>query len=67
SCARAVANGLTCRALEETVLDTLAWRQALPASRPPAGSVLATPPPASLTAERERELLEAWRAKSGAA
>ena len=64
SLARAVSQGLTWRALEDTVRDTRQWLRTLPASRPSAGSVLATPPPASLSAERERALLDQWRMRS---
>jgi 2'-hydroxyisoflavone reductase len=62
--ARAVSQGLAWRPLEDTLRDTLAWLQALPASRPVASSILASPPPVSINAERERELLEAWRKRA---
>jgi 2'-hydroxyisoflavone reductase len=61
---RSVANGLTWRPLEETLRDTLAWLQALPGPLPVASSVLASPPPKSLTAERERALLEEWKKRT---
>lgn len=51
---RALAAGLTLRALEDTVRDTLEWERAL----------VSDPRPASpaLTPEREAEVLAAWRA-----
>ncbi len=51
--AKAIAAGLTCRPLRETMTDTLAWdrgRDATQAMR------------AGLTSARERELLDAWHA-----
>jgi 2'-hydroxyisoflavone reductase len=54
---RAVADGLRARPLEETVRDTLEW------DRTRAGEALEV----GLSRERERELLEAWRSRSGAA
>lgn len=60
---RAVANGLAFRPLAETIRDTLAWRRVTPASEG-AGSTLATPVPASLSADRERELLGLWASRS---
>ncbi|MEO8456847.1 MAG: NAD-dependent epimerase/dehydratase family protein [Chloroflexota bacterium] len=54
---RALAKGLTFRRLETTVRDTLAWAQSEPAPNPP---------PAGMTAEREDELLAAWRAAGAA-
>ena len=57
--ARAIERGLRFRPLEDTVRDTWDWllRQG---GVPATASALATPPPASLSRERERELLEAW-------
>jgi 2'-hydroxyisoflavone reductase len=52
-CSRAIAAGLTFRPLDDTVRDTLAW------ARSRAGD---TPRRAGLAPERERELLERWRA-----
>jgi 2'-hydroxyisoflavone reductase len=52
SCAKAISAGLTFRALADTVRDTLAWDATLPVEREPR---------AGLTAERELELLTAWR------
>jgi 2'-hydroxyisoflavone reductase len=49
---RAVERGLAPRGLSETVRDTLAWAR----SRPPDGA-----PAAGLSAQRESELLAAWR------
>jgi 2'-hydroxyisoflavone reductase len=51
---RAVDAGLTFRPLAETVRDTLAWFDALPAERRAA-------PRAGLSAQREQEVLAAWR------
>jgi 2'-hydroxyisoflavone reductase len=48
---RALAAGLTCRPLVETIRDTLAWRRPDMTSRPLK---------AGLSAERELELLAAW-------
>lgn len=53
--ARALAAGLTFRPLEETVRDTLAWFDALPAERRAA-------PRAGLSPEREQAVLAAWKA-----
>ncbi len=53
--AAALAEGLAFRPLEETVADTLAW-----ASTRPADLVLR----AGLDAERESELLDAWRSRA---
>ena len=50
---RALQAGLTFRPLAETVKDTLAWFDALPAGRRAA-------PRAGLPAERERQVLAAW-------
>jgi 2'-hydroxyisoflavone reductase len=54
NCGRALAARLIFRPLEETVRDTLAWRAALPVD-----AVW----PAGLKPERERELLNLWRAE----
>ena len=51
--ARARAAGLTCRPLEETARDTLAWARTLRADHTW---------DAGLSQERERELVEKWRA-----
>ncbi len=53
---RALADGLTCRPLAQTIRDTLDWN----ATRPPA-----TPekPRRGITRAREAELLAAWKAK----
>lgn len=59
SIARALATGLTLRPLEATVRDTWDWiRQT--GGPPKGGATIATPPPASLSREREQELLAAW-------
>ncbi len=55
SAARAVAKGLRFRPVAETAGDTLAWWKALPEDR-------RARPRAGLSAEREREVLAAWRA-----
>jgi 2'-hydroxyisoflavone reductase len=52
---RALANGLAFRPLAATIADTLAWN----ATRPPEREWKA-----GISAERERELLEAWDAQS---
>jgi 2'-hydroxyisoflavone reductase len=57
-CARALAAGLEFRSIDATVRDTLAWDRAEPAATRLAPSI---PMPASMSAERERELLAAWR------
>jgi 2'-hydroxyisoflavone reductase len=54
--ARALAAGLTCRPLDETSRDTLAWWRGLPEERRGA-------PRAGLSAAREAEVLAAWRAR----
>jgi 2'-hydroxyisoflavone reductase len=56
--ARAVAAGLTFRPVAQTALDTLAWFKGLPAERQ-------AEPRAGLKADRERQVLEAWKAKRG--
>jgi 2'-hydroxyisoflavone reductase len=55
-CARAVAAGLRFRPLEETVRDTLAWDRTRPQDAPMV---------AGLSAEKERQLLDAWKLESG--
>lgn len=57
NCDRAIAAGLTFRPLAETIRDTLAWQDAGSPGLPP--DVLAAPA-ATLTHEREEELLRAW-------
>ncbi len=54
SIARAFAEGLRFRPLEETACDTLAWERSLVADL--------RPPSPALTVEREAEVLAAWRA-----
>jgi 2'-hydroxyisoflavone reductase len=56
SIARALAEGLTFRPLEETARDTLAWERGLATEPRPASP--------ALTAEREAEALAAWHAVS---
>jgi len=55
---RAVEAGLTFRPLAQTALDTLAWFQTLPAERQ-------VNLKAGIAPERERQVLEAWRARKG--
>ncbi len=54
SIARALAQGLTFRPLEDTARDTLAWERALVTD--------ARPPSPAITAEREAEVLATWHA-----
>jgi 2'-hydroxyisoflavone reductase len=56
SLARALASGLVCRPLAETLHDTLAWLRSLP---PPGAGVAGAPASAGITREREAELLAA--------
>ena len=58
-CSRAFAAGLTFRPLADTARDTLEWFRALPRERREKLR-------AGLTAEREREVLQAWHARPGA-
>jgi len=58
--AASTVEGLRSRPLEETVRDTLAWHATRPAERQAALR-------SGLTAEREAELLAAWRATSSGA
>lgn len=58
-CTRAEADGLRCRPLEETARDTLAWSGSIPAAPQPSPGGPRRPP-AGLSPERERELLDAW-------
>lgn len=60
SSARAQAAGLAWRPLEDTVRDTLSYWRSLPDAR-------RAQPKAGLSPQREAEVLEAWRARSGAA
>ena len=53
---RAIAAGLTFRPHADTVADLLAWFHALPADRQ-------AKPRAGITAEREAEVLAAWKAR----
>jgi 2'-hydroxyisoflavone reductase len=59
---RALANGLTLRPLDQTLIDTLLWARG---PRAAAASSLTAPPPASLTREREAELLREWAGRPG--
>jgi 2'-hydroxyisoflavone reductase len=58
SIARALAAGLTFRSLAQTTMDTLAWFRTLPADRQANLK-------AGLKAEREAEVLAAWRKRQG--
>ena len=60
SIARATAAGLTFRPVDDTVRDTLAWWKTLPEER-------RAKMRAGLGAEREREVLAAWRAEAAKA
>jgi 2'-hydroxyisoflavone reductase len=53
--AKAVAQGLTFRPLAETLTDTLAWWKSLPPERQ-------AKPRAGITADKEAEILRAYRA-----
>ena len=55
-CSRAIAAGLTCRSLAETVRATLEWDRTRPHD---------TPLQAGLEGERERRLLDAWNVRKG--
>lgn len=57
---RALAAGLTFRPLAETVRDTLAWQRSTE-GRPLPEKPGVPVPDLTLSAERERELLDAWR------
>lgn len=64
SIARAISKGLTFRPLADTAAATLAWHR----TRPEADQAIprtTTPPGAGLAADREAEVLKAWRAKKG--
>lgn len=52
SCARAVADGLTFRTVEQTIADTLAWDRTRPADQELR---------AGLSPEKERQILNAWK------
>jgi 2'-hydroxyisoflavone reductase len=63
SVARAVDKGLTFRPLADTAAATLAWHRTRPAAEQ--AIPRATPPPgAGLAADREAEVLKAWRARN---
>ncbi len=55
---KALARGLTFRPVDETARETLAWFKSLPAARQADLG-------AGLTAEREKEVLAAWRQRQG--
>lgn len=57
---KAIAAGLTFRPLATTIADLMAWYRALPAERQAEVR-------AGVTREKETELLQAWKAKTGAA
>ncbi len=60
SIARALANGLRFRPLATTVRDTLDWMRETGGPSTESSSILASPPPVSLSRAREQELLSAW-------
>jgi 2'-hydroxyisoflavone reductase len=60
SIVRALAAGLQCRPLTQTIADTAAWLTV----RPPLPTG-ATPPAVGLAPERELRLMQAWQAGSG--
>ena len=62
---KAVAAGLTFRPLAETVRDTLEWARSQDGTAAPLASGVAIGK-AGLARDRERELLDAWRAGRGA-
>jgi 2'-hydroxyisoflavone reductase len=61
--AAARARGLEFRPLADTIRDTLAWRRDGGEPPPATSTIAVSPGAASLTAERERELLAAWAAR----
>ncbi len=63
SLARARAAGLAFRPLEATVRDTWDWIRQTGGPAGAGSTILASPPPASLTREREQDLLAAWAAR----
>jgi 2'-hydroxyisoflavone reductase len=56
--ARALRHGLTFRPLADTAVNTLAWYESRPAEE-------RAKPRAGITAEKEREVLEAWKKQQG--
>jgi len=56
--ARALQHGLTFRPLADTAVNTLAWYESRPAEEK-------AKPRAGITAEREREVLAAWKKHQG--
>lgn len=63
---RALANGLRCRPLAETIDDTAAWASSDRFAGGPVPSGDGLPRPAvGLAAERERALLQAWHTRRG--
>jgi nucleoside-diphosphate-sugar epimerase len=58
---RALAAGLRCRPVGETVADTWAWMQTLPSLDPP--PPVAGRPATGMAAEREEQLLAEWDAR----
>jgi len=62
SIARAVSKGLTCRPLAVTARETLAWNK----TRPEADlKKLEEGATSGISAEREKQVLDAWKAKAG--
>ncbi len=62
---RALAAGLSCRDLDETIRDTRAWAEALDGSPGATDAGGRVRRPTQITAEREAELLERWHARRG--
>lgn len=58
-CSKAIADGLTFRPLADTARDTVTWYDALPPERQN------VPGNFGITAEREAEVLAAWRTREG--
>jgi 2'-hydroxyisoflavone reductase len=58
NCAKAIKNGLRFRSAEATARDTLAWWKTLPEER-------RAKLRAGISAEREKEVLAAWKARKG--
>ncbi len=66
NCGRAIRAGLAFRPLEETLRDTLRWCREPGSTRAAPASTQGPPVAASLTPERERELLELWKERARA-
>lgn len=62
--AKALASGLTFRPLSETIRDTISWDVSRGEAGPAEGKAGVPTPDKTLSAERERELLAAWRERA---